>query len=56
VATIRDEELVWYMWILSLYYSQLHVESHSIKSSHLNLIGLFSTEHDKRDVENSIID
>ena len=34
----------------------VHVKCHSIKSSNLNLIGLFSTERGKRDVENSLID
>jgi len=32
-------------------YSLLHVDSNSIKSSNLNLFGLFSTECGKRDVE-----
>jgi len=36
----------------TLQHTALHVECRSIKSSNLNLIGLFSTEHGKRDVEN----
>ena len=34
------------------YYSPLHVECHWIKTSHLNSIGLFSTDRGKRDVTN----
>jgi len=33
-------------------YSRLHLECHLISFSNLNLIGLFSTERGKRDVEN----
>jgi len=33
-------------------YSLMHLEGHSISFSNLNLIGLFSTECGKRDVEN----
>ena len=36
----------------TLQHTALHVECRSIKSSHLNLICLFSTERGKRDVEN----
>jgi len=42
----------WRPRYIELYmYSLLHVECHSIKSSNPNLIGLFSTERGKRDVE-----
>jgi len=37
-------------WIVC--YSLLQVESHSIKSSDLNRMGLFSTERGKRDQSN----
>jgi len=37
-------------------YTLLHLECHLISISNLNLIGLFSTERGKRDLENSIID
>jgi hypothetical protein len=39
-------------YICMCIYSLLHVECSSIKSSNLNLIGLFSTERGKRDEEN----
>jgi len=38
------------------HYSPLHVECHWIPISNLNLLGLFSTELAKRDLENSMID
>jgi len=37
-------------------HSQLHSEGHLISLSNLNLLGLFSTERGKRDLENEIID
>jgi len=36
--------------------NQLQMQWHSISFSNLNLRGLFSTEHGKRDLENSILD
>jgi len=33
-------------------YSLLHLECHLISISNLNLLGLFSTERGKRDLEN----
>jgi len=38
------------------HYSPLHVKCHWIPISNLNLLGLFSTELAKRDLENSMID
>ena len=50
---------VWLLhpWAASLcmsayYYSLLHLECHSVVIANLNLLGLFSTEHGKRDLEN----
>jgi len=41
------------MWeSYDLNYSLLHVECHPITSCNLDVIGLFSTERGKRDVEN----
>jgi len=37
-------------------YSILHLECHLISISNLNLLGLFSTERGKRDLENWIVD
>jgi len=37
-------------------YSLLHLKCHLISISNLNLLGLFSTERGKRDLENEIID
>jgi len=37
-------------------YSLLHLDGHSISISNLNLVGLFSTELGRRDLENYIID
>ena len=41
--------------ILSFMHSLSHSECHFISISNRNLLGLFSTERDKRDVENRII-
>jgi len=38
------------------WYSLLHLECHLTSISYLNLLGLFSTERGKRDLENQIID
>jgi len=47
-----DTDLVIHIYV----YSLLHLECHSISFSNLNLLGRFSTERGKRDLENSIID
>ena len=39
------------IWYNRHRYSPLHLECHSISYSNLNLFGLFSTEHGKRDLE-----
>ena len=41
-----------YICIYVSIYSILHVECHLISSSNLNFLGLFSTDRDKRDLEN----
>ena len=41
-----------YMMYIICMFSLLHLEFHSISISNLNLLGLFSTEGGKRDLEN----
>jgi len=41
--------------VIRMYYSQLHLECHLISISNLNLLGLFSMQRGKRDLENQII-
>ena len=59
---ICDVTLLYVTWIvhmvclfLRIQYSLLHLECHVISISNLNLLGLFSTERGKRDLENKII-